>query len=101
MFRFDGVGFEPSARLKMMCDSDRGNGIDPSVLSGRAGEGHYGLHGMRERAQLIGAKLTIHSEVKVGTDVGLVVPAGSAYLSTRKLSWLARKSAAKAGSRDL
>jgi DNA-binding CsgD family transcriptional regulator len=32
-------------------------------------EGHYGLHGMRERATLIGGKLTVWSEVDAGTEV--------------------------------
>ena len=33
---------------------DNGRGINREVLSGDGREGHYGLHGMRERAKLVG-----------------------------------------------
>ena len=33
---------------------DDGKGIDPNVLSGDGRAGHFGLHGMRERAKLVG-----------------------------------------------
>ena len=35
---------------------DDGKGIDPKVLGGEGREGHYGLHGMRERAKLVGGR---------------------------------------------
>src|SRR3974390_3409841 len=41
---------------------DDGKGIDPAVLSGQGSERHYGFHGMRERATLMGAQLTIWGE---------------------------------------
>jgi len=75
---------------------DDGEGIDAAVLSGEAREGHYGLHGMRERATLIGGKLTVWSEVEAGTEVELCVPGGKAYATVRRRSWLARKFAGKA-----
>ena len=56
---------------------DDGKGIDPAVLSRQHGEGHYGLPGMRERATLIGGKLTVWSEVDAGTEVELWVPASA------------------------
>ena len=40
-----------------------------------------GLHGMRERATLIGAKLTVWSEVDAGTEVEFSVPGSTAYAS--------------------
>ena len=40
--------------------------------------GGFGLHGMRERAEVIGAQLTIRSEPGQGTTITLVVPLGSA-----------------------
>jgi len=58
---------------------DDGRGIDQAVIAGRTSEGHYGLHGMRERATLIGAKLTVWSEVDAGTEVELHLPASTAY----------------------
>jgi signal transduction histidine kinase/ligand-binding sensor domain-containing protein len=75
---------------------DDGHGIDTAVLSGHGTEGHYGLHGMRERAKLIGGKLEVWSEVGAGTELELCVPAGKAYATARRGSWLSRKFAAKA-----
>ena len=75
---------------------DDGKGIDPAILSQQAKERHFGLPGMRERAKLIGGKLTIWSEVEAGTEVELRVPAGIAYVSARRGSWFSRKFAAKA-----
>jgi signal transduction histidine kinase len=57
---------------------DDGNGIDPQVLqSGR--EGHWGLSGMKERAQSIGATLRILSRAGAGTEVELFLAARIAY----------------------
>ena len=75
---------------------DDGKGIDPAVLSGQGSEGHYGLPGMRERAKIMGAKLTVWSEVDAGTEVEMRLPAATAYAATRRRSWLVRKFAAKA-----
>ena len=62
---------------------DDGSGIDPAVLSRQGSEGHYGLPGMRERATIIGAKLTVWSEVDAGTEVELCLPAVAAYATSR------------------
>jgi signal transduction histidine kinase len=67
---------------------DDGKGIDPAVLSGHAPEGHFGLAGMRERAELIGGALTVWSEVGEGTEVELRIPAATAYATIAKRSWL-------------
>jgi signal transduction histidine kinase len=57
---------------------DDGVGIDPQILStGKAG--HWGLSGMRERAQKIGAQLNIWSHSGAGTEVELAIPAKVAY----------------------
>ncbi|MGB8769390.1 MAG: ATP-binding protein, partial [Candidatus Korobacteraceae bacterium] len=74
---------------------DDGKGIDAAVLSAQSREGHYGLPGMRERATLIGGKLTIWSEVDTGTEVEFRLPADIAYARSRRRSWLAEKFAAK------
>ena len=42
---------------------DDGKGIDAAVLADQGLEGHYGLRGMHERAELIGGKLAVWSEV--------------------------------------
>ncbi len=74
---------------------DDGKGVDPAVLSRQGGKGHYGLPGMRERAKLIGGKLTIWSEVDEGTEVELCIPAGIAYTTAQRGSWLSRTFAGK------
>jgi len=57
---------------------DNGRGIDEQVLeTGR--EGHWGLSGMRERAERIGSRLTVWSRPAAGTEVELVVPARIAF----------------------
>jgi signal transduction histidine kinase len=61
---------------------DDGKGMDPSVAH-RGREGHFGLHGMRERAKLIGGKLTFWSRLDTGTEVELKVPAARAYSAER------------------
>lgn len=58
--------------------SDDGSGIDPQVLEeGR--DGHWGLSGMRERAERIGAKLRLLSRVSSGTEIELLVPGSVVY----------------------
>jgi signal transduction histidine kinase len=58
---------------------DDGKGIDPKVLTQDGQAGHYGLHGMRERAKLVGGRLDVWSEVGSGTEVELGIPAPIAY----------------------
>ncbi len=50
---------------------DDGRGFDPDLVE----SGHYGLGMMRERAQGIGAQLTVTSSPGVGTDVRIRWPA--------------------------
>jgi len=60
---------------------DDGRGIDPEVLEKGARDGHWGLPGMRERAQKIGGQLEFWSRPGSGTEVQLTVPAKTAYRS--------------------
>ncbi len=72
---------------------DNGRGIDREVLSSDGRKGHFGLHGMRERAKLIGGELAIWSEVDSGTEIELSVPASRAYTkSARRVWWFRRRS---------
>jgi nitrate/nitrite-specific signal transduction histidine kinase len=41
--------------------------------------GHWGLPGMRERAELIGGRLEVWSQPGSGTDVDLTIPADKVY----------------------
>jgi signal transduction histidine kinase len=77
---------------------DDGKGIDPKLLSHDGWEGHFGLRGMRERAKLIGGKLTVWSELDSGTEVELSLPASRAYTAPDgQRSWLAEKLAKLSG----
>src|SRR5208337_1334742 len=58
---------------------DDGKGIDFKVLKDRGRVGHWGLPGMYERAEGIGARLDIWSEAGAGTEVRLTVPGAIAY----------------------
>lgn len=60
--------------------SDNGVGIDPDVAEKGKG-GHFGLRGMRERAERIGSKLTLMSSRDSGTVITLVVPGRVAFHS--------------------
>jgi signal transduction histidine kinase/ligand-binding sensor domain-containing protein len=74
----------------LVCDD--GCGIDPHVLrEGR--QGHWGLSGMRERAEGIGAKLKVLSRAAGGTEVELSVPNDVAFrsYSPDRFGWLARR----------
>ncbi|MEN3333756.1 MAG: hypothetical protein V7641_3121 [Blastocatellia bacterium] len=70
---------------------DNGCGIDPQVLrSGR--EGHWGISGMRERAEEIGARLKVWSSAGVGTEVELSIPGDIAFeshASEQRRRWFA------------
>ena len=70
--------------------------IDPAVLAGRGIDGHYGLRGMQERAALIGGKLAVWSEVGVGTEVELWLPASIVYATSARRSRLSRLFASRA-----
>lgn len=61
---------------------DDGKGIDPKVLEESRRPGHWGLPGVRERAQRIGARLDFWSQSGAGTEVELTVPAVIAYESS-------------------
>jgi signal transduction histidine kinase len=72
---------------------DDGKGIAPQFLTAEGREGHFGLHGMRERATLIGAKLTVWTAPDSGTEIELLVPAGHAYAASSApwRSWFTEK----------
>ncbi|MBO9623964.1 MAG: hypothetical protein J7500_14740 [Sphingomonas sp.] len=59
---------------------DDGQGIPDEILRAGGRSGHFGLRGMRERAERIGGSLTIDSRVGGGTEVAVSLPARAAYL---------------------
>jgi len=70
---------------------DDGKGIDREILSSDGRKGHFGLHGMRERAKLAGGELAIWSEVDSGTELELTIPASRAYTRSARRFWWFRK----------
>jgi signal transduction histidine kinase len=72
---------------------DDGKGIDSEVLEEQGRAGHWGLAGMRERAELIGGHLEIWSQQESGTQVELNIPASIAYATSpsRRFRLFAKK----------
>ena len=58
---------------------DDGRGIDPKILKEGGRPDHWGMQGMRERANKIGAELKLWSGHETGTEVELTVPGTTAY----------------------
>jgi signal transduction histidine kinase/ligand-binding sensor domain-containing protein len=62
---------------------DDGKGIDQEVIDLGSRAGHFGLAGMRERAELMKGTLAIWSEGGSGTEVELTIPSSVAYAKDR------------------
>ncbi len=85
------VGLFYSNNALRLVVRDDGRGIATNtILKGRPG--HFGLTGMRERAERIGGRLTVRSRPGGGTEVNLLAPLhGNARLSRIASSqWLGR-----------
>jgi signal transduction histidine kinase len=81
-----------SDKLLRLRIRDDGRGMDAGIVkNGRAG--HYGLPGMRERAERVGGKLDVWSGPAAGTEIELSIPGSIAYGTTggRAGWWLFRK----------
>jgi signal transduction histidine kinase/ligand-binding sensor domain-containing protein len=77
------IELEYSPQHVRMLVRDDGRGIDEEVLrTGR--DGHWGLSGMRERAQRIGAAFKVWTRAGAGTEVELTVPNQVAFQATPK-----------------
>jgi signal transduction histidine kinase len=74
------IEYGPDRFRIVVCDN--GCGVDPNVLrSGRTG--HWGIQGMRERAERISARLRVFSGARAGTEIELCVPGKVAYAQIR------------------
>jgi signal transduction histidine kinase/ligand-binding sensor domain-containing protein len=69
---FDAEAFRLAVR-------DDGRGMRAEVLQAGSRARHFGLQGMRERAQRLGAELTLWSREDAGTELLLVVPSIVVY----------------------
>jgi signal transduction histidine kinase/ligand-binding sensor domain-containing protein len=69
---------------------DDGKGFDKKDLGKSVRSGHFGLHGISERAKLVGGELDVWSEVGFGTQIELRIPASFAYVKSpsRRRSFL-------------
>ena len=79
---------ELSVELKYAQDvsirvSDNGVGIPAPLMSGGK-DGHYGLKGMHERAERIGARLKVISSANSGTEITVVIPGRVIFLRPDK-----------------
>jgi signal transduction histidine kinase len=89
--------------LRMLVRDD-GRGIDPQVV--RSGtDGHWGIAGMRERAESIGAAFKVRSRAAAGTEVELTVPGDVAFdqqVPARSHGWFRSRfpKGSKAGRED-
>ena len=58
--------------------ADDGKGIDEDALQ-RQSAGHFGLPGMRERAEIVDGRLEVWSKLDFGTQIELSIPGNVAY----------------------
>jgi signal transduction histidine kinase/ligand-binding sensor domain-containing protein len=72
-----------------LCVRDDGKGIDERTLR-RQADGHFGLHGMRERAEDVGGRLEVRSRLDSGTEVELNIAGAIAYDGSARRSWLSQ-----------
>lgn len=72
------VEIEYASRHVRLLVRDDGKGIEPEIVKSGA-DGHWGLSGMRERAERIGARLKLFSRAGAGTEVELFIPGHIAF----------------------
>ena len=84
------IGFE--ARYLAIRIRDDGVGIPEEVLVHGCKDGHFGMIGMRERAEKIGGNITISSGPEGGSEVTLTLPAELVFAKrgSRRRTWLSR-----------
>jgi signal transduction histidine kinase/ligand-binding sensor domain-containing protein len=86
--------FYQRREFRMTC-RDNGHGFDTRALSAGDGNGHWGLRGMAERAEKIGANFSCKSVPENGTEIQVVVPGWRAYVRSGRLRQIfARRTAA-------
>jgi ligand-binding sensor domain-containing protein/signal transduction histidine kinase len=68
---------------------DDGRGFDADIIEQGGRPDHWGLRGMRERANRIGARLELWSRSNTGTEVELLIPGATAYgtLKSKRKRW--------------
>jgi signal transduction histidine kinase len=74
------VELDYQRRRFMFSCRDDGRGFDLDALQARQTNGHWGLRGMSERAEKIGARFSFESARGKGTEVRVILPARRAYV---------------------
>jgi signal transduction histidine kinase len=72
------LALEYEARGLRLRIRDNGRGIETQVLQSGT-DGHWGLSGMRERAERMGADFHVWSNAGAGTEIVLFIPAKIAF----------------------
>ncbi|HEX5226793.1 MAG TPA: two-component regulator propeller domain-containing protein [Bryobacteraceae bacterium] len=67
------IHLEMANRMLSLRVADNGRGFEQEEAFSEVG-GHFGLLGMRERAERLGGELRLHSEPGQGTEVAVTVP---------------------------
>ncbi len=73
------VNLSCGPKFVVLVISDDGRGFDPLVQEANPRGGHWGLQGMRERAEAVGARFECQSAESKGTAVIVTVPSRRAY----------------------
>ena len=68
------VGFSKNAGELLVTVKDNGRGFDPGKAPGKIGRKPLGLFGMKERAEILGGKLSIRSGEGGGTEIAILLP---------------------------
>jgi signal transduction histidine kinase len=68
---------------------DDGKGIDEETIRQQPA-GHFGLPGLRERAEIVGGRLEVWSRLDSGTQIELSIPGAIAYDVSARRSWLSQ-----------
>jgi len=69
---------------------DDGKGFEEKSVTRAALGGHFGLPGMRERAEVVGGRLEVWSKINSGTQIQLSIPGAIAYDGSRRRSRLSQ-----------
>jgi signal transduction histidine kinase len=64
---------------------DNGIGVSEQHVQRRQQEGHWGLAGMRERTEKLGGRLTITSQLSVGTAIKVFIPKRALFTMRRAM----------------
>jgi signal transduction histidine kinase len=67
---------------------DDGKGFKEETI--RPAAGHFGLPGMRERAEIVGGRLEVWSRLDSGTQIELTIPGAIAYGVSARRWWFSR-----------